>query len=235
MVSVGSIAALLIEPIQSAGGIIVPPVGYMKRLQQLCKEREILLIFDEAQTGLGRVGSNFAFELEAVVPDILCLSKTLGAGIPLAATVTSREIADSTRESGFSHYTSHASDPLTTEVGLAVVRTIVKDELASQADEIGEYLMTGLQSLQRRHQAIGDVRGRGLLLGVEIVTDRESKSPDKDLINRLSQRCFELGLNVNRVGGPLAVWRIAPPLTVSKQEVDQALEILDEAFTLECG
>ncbi len=235
VVSVGSIAALLIEPIQSAGGIIVPPDGYMKRLQQLCKEREILLIFDEAQTGLGRVGANFAFEQEEVTPDILCLSKTLGAGVPLAATVTSQKIADSTRQGGFSHYTSHASDPLTTEVGLAVLRTIVKDDLASRADEVGEYLMAGLQSLQQRHQTIGDVRGRGLLLGVEIVSDRETKSPDKDLINRLTQRCFDMGLNVNRVGGPLAVWRIAPPLTISKQEVDQALEIMDEAFALECG
>jgi 2,2-dialkylglycine decarboxylase (pyruvate) len=229
-VSVGSTAAVLVEPIQSAGGIIVPPEGYLKRLREWCDERSILLIFDEAQTGLGRVGANFAFEIEQVVPDILSLSKTLGAGVPLAATVTSSEIAAVTRERGFSHFTSHASDPLTVEVGLAVVRTLVSDELAARADRIGQYLMAGLRILQQRHEAIGDIRGRGLLIGVEIVTDRETRNPDKNLMTRISERCFDLGLNINRVGGPLSVWRIAPPLTILKSEVDQALEIMDEAF-----
>ena len=230
-VSVGSTAAVLIEPIQSAGGIIVPPAGYMKRLRELCDERSILLIFDEAQTGLGRVGANFAFEIEGVVPDLLSLSKTLGAGIPLSATVTSREIADTTRAKGFSHYTSHASDPFTAEVGLAVIRTLVADQLAARADDVGQYLMSGLRKLQEQHEAIGDVRGRGLLIGIEIVADRDTREPDKALMARLSQRCFKLGLNVNRVGGPLAVWRVAPPLTITKAEVDLALDILDEAFT----
>jgi len=230
-VSVGSTAAMLIEPIQSAGGIIVPPQGYMEKLRALCDERSILLIFDEAQTGLGRVGANFAFELEGVVPDILCLSKTLGAGIPLSATITSQAIAETTREKGYSHYTSHASDPLTVEVGLAVVRTLVSEQLASRADEIGQYLMSGLQVLQDKYESIGDLRGRGLLLGVEIVTDRDTKTPDKEYLARLSARCFELGLNLNRVGGALAVWRIAPPLTISKSEVDLSLEIMDEAFS----
>ncbi len=229
-VSVGSTAAVLVEPVQSAGGIIVPPNGYLKRLRAWCDERSILLVFDEAQTGLGRVGANFAFETEGVVPDILTLSKTLGAGVPLAATLTSPEIAETTRERGFSHFTSHASDPLTVEVGLAVVRTLVAGELAARADEVGRYLMSGLRKLQERHEAIGDIRGRGLLIGVEIVADRESKIPDRELMIRLSDRCFELGLNINRVGGPLAVWRIAPPLTITKPEVDQALEIMDEAL-----
>ena len=175
-VSVGSTAAMVIEPIQSAGGIIVPPEGYMEKLRGLCDERSILLVFDEAQTGLGRVGTNFAFEQQAVVPDILSLSKTLGAGVPLAATIASKEIADNTHEKGYSHYTSHASDPLTVEVGLAVVRTIVSEQLATKADEMGQYLMAGLQALQDKYESIGDLRGRGLLLGVEIVTDRQSKN-----------------------------------------------------------
>ena len=230
-VSVDSTAAVMVEPIQSAGGIIVPPTGYLQKLRELCDARSMLLIFDEAQTGLGRVGANFALEQEDVVPDILTLSKTLGAGIPLAATITSSEIADDTRAKGFSHYTSHASDPLTAEVGLAVVRTLVAGRLAQKADELGNYLMDGLRLLQEKYEAIGDLRGRGLLLGLEIVTDRDSKTPDKEYLNRLSERCFELGLNINRVGGPLAVWRIAPPLTVSKPELDQALEILDRAFS----
>jgi len=229
-VSVGSTAAVIVEPVQSAGGIIVPPEGYFKKLRDWCDARSILLIFDEAQTGLGRVGSNFAYEQEGVVPDIISLSKTLGAGVPLAATVTSDEIARVTRERGFAHFTSHASDPLTVEVGLAVVRTLVADDLAKRADEIGKYLMEGLYALQNRYETIGDVRGKGLLIGMEIVTDRTTHQPNKELMQRLSDKCFELGLNINRVGGPLAVWRIAPPLTITKAEIDQALSILEEAF-----
>ncbi len=229
-VSVGSIAAVIVEPIQSAGGIIVLPDGYLKKLRAWCDERGILLIFDEAQTGLGRVGANFSFEIDGVVPDIISLSKTLGAGVPLAATITSPEIAAATKQRGFSHFTSHASDPLAVEVGLAVVRTIVGDKLAARADDIGQYLIAGLKQLQDRHEAIGDVRGRGLLIGVEIVTDRKTRKPDKERMARISERCFERGLNINRVGGSLAVWRIAPPLTITKSEVDKALEIMDEAF-----
>ena len=229
-VSAGSIAAVLVEPIQSAGGIIVPPEGYLKTLRQWCDEHSALLIFDEAQTGLGRVGANFAFEIEGVTPDILTLSKTLGAGIPLAATITSPEIAEKAKQKGFSHYTSHASDPLTVEVGLAVVQTLVADELAKKAHEAGQYLMSGLDELAQRHEEIGDIRGRGLLIGVEVVTDRESRNPDKQRLEKINQCCFELGLNINRVGGPLAVWRIAPPLTITKPEIDQALNILDQAF-----
>ena len=148
-----------------------------------------------------------------------------------ASFATSDEIAQTTRERGFSHFTSHASDPLTVGVGLAVVRTLVANELAARADEMGKYLMSGLRELQDRFEAIGDVRGRGLLIGVEIVTDRVTRNPDKELMARLSERCYELGLNINRVGGPLAVWRIAPPLTITKDEIDQALSILDEAFS----
>lgn len=230
-VSIGSIAAVILEPIQSAGGIIVLPDGYLKKLREWCNERDILLIFDEAQTGLGRVGANFSFEIDEVIPDIISLSKTLGAGVPLAATITSDEIAKVTHERGFSHFTSHASDPLTVEVGLAVVRTLVSEKLAARADEMGQYLMDGLKSLQARHEGIGDVRGRGLLIGVEVVKDRDTREPDKERLNKITERCFQRGLNINRVGGPLAVWRVAPPLTITKNEVDQALEILDEAFT----
>lgn len=228
--SVGEEAAMIVEPIQSAGGIIVPPAGYLKRLQDACRQRGILLIFDESQTGLGRTGRMFGFEKEEVVPDIITLSKTLGGGLPLSAVVTGDAIAEAARENGFSHYTSHASDPLTAAVGLAVIDVIVGDALAERARTSGDYLKQRLADLQSRHPAIGDVRGDGLLLGVEIVADAETRAPGHDLIKTLSERCFELGLNVNRVGGPHAVWRLAPPLTISRDEMDQALEILDRAL-----
>ncbi len=232
--SVGEEAAVIVEPIQSAGGIVVPPQGYLGRLRELCDQRGILFILDEAQTGLGRVGELFAFESEGIVPDILTLSKTLGGGLPLSAVVASDAVAEMARERGYSHYTSHASDPFTATVGLAVVEVILGEKLTERAATVGQYLKDRLCELQRRHEAIGDVRGRGLLLGVEIVADRTTREPGHELIKALTERCFALGLNINRVGGPHTVWRIAPPLTISLNEVDQAVDIMDQAFKGRC-
>ncbi len=229
--SVGEIAAVIVEPVQSAGGIIVPPKGYLRRLRELCDQRDILLIFDESQTGLGRVGAMFGFEQEDVIPDILTLSKTLGGGLPLSAVITSSAIASQAKARGYSHYTSHASDPFTATVGLAVVNEILKESLHQRASKVGEHLKARLQGLQERHAAIGDVRGRGLILGVEIVADAATREPGHELINELTQRCFELGLNLNKVGGPHSVWRIAPPLTVSLEEIDQAVDIIESALS----
>ncbi len=228
--SVGAGAAVIIEPIQSAGGIIVPPPGYLARLGELCQERGMLLIFDEAQTGLGRVGATFAVEQAGVVPDILTLSKTLGGGLPLAATVTGPEIAADCRAKGFSHYTSHVSDPLTAEVGLAVLGVLITDRLAERAESLGGHLKDGLQALQQRYQSIGDIRGRGLLVGVELVTDRESRTPADGLLAAVTARCLELGLNLNKAGLSGSVWRIAPPLTISRDELESGLAMLDQAL-----
>jgi len=232
--SVGAGAAVIVEPIQSANGVIVPPPGYLRRLKEYCVARGMLLIFDEAQTGLGRVGTNFAFEAEAVTPDIVTLSKTLGGGVPLSATVTSDAIHTDAHTKGFNFYTSHVSDPMPAEVGLAIVRVIQAEHLAERAAAQGSYLMAGLAELQRRYESIGDLRGRGLLIGVELVTDRTSRVPAHDLMRRVTQRCLALGLNINKAGGPNAVWRLAPPLTIEHAEIDTALGILDQAMT-ECG
>ena len=229
--SVGQVAAVIVEPLQSAGGIIVPPMGYLKRLRAKCDERSILLIFDESQTGLGRAGKMFGFEYEGVVPDIITLSKTLGGGLPLSAVITSDKIAQMAKDNGFSHYTSHASDPFTATVGLAVVDTIIKEGLVERSARIGQYLKDKLLELQKRHDAVGDVRGHGLILGVEIVANRETREPGYDLIKVLTKRCFELGLNVNQVGGPHTVWRLAPPLTISESEIDRAVDIIDTSLT----
>lgn len=228
--SVGEEAAIIIEPIQSAGGIIVPPQGYLARLRELCDQRDMLLVFDEAQTGLGRTGELFGFASEGVFPDILTLSKTLGGGLPLSAVITSDTVAAAAKSKGFSHYTSHASDPFTASIGLAVVDVILTENLVERAASMGQYLQDQLAELQLRYEAIGDIRGRGLLLGVEIVVDPETREPGHELIKLLTDRCFQLGLNVNRVGGLHSVWRLAPPLTVSKTEIDQAIEIMDQAF-----
>jgi len=233
MASAGRPAAIIVEPIISAGGILVPPKSYLQALRRAADERGMLLIFDEAQTAFGRIGHRTAAEYFGVVPDIMSLSKTLGGGLPLAATVTTPAIEETIHQNGFTFYTSHVSDPLPATVGLAVLETLQREQLVERARSQGDYLRARLLELQQRHEVIGDVRGAGLLLGVELVRDRESRRPYHELGALTTQRCFEIGLSMNIRRRPErgSVWRIAPPLTVSSEEIDRAIAILDQALT----
>ncbi|MFD0304437.1 aspartate aminotransferase family protein [Streptomyces sp. NPDC127119] len=231
--STGSLAACLVEPILSSGGVIEPPAGYFAALLRKCRERGMLLILDEAQTGLCRTGTWYAFERDGIVPDILTLSKTLGAGLPLAAVVTSAEIEERAHERGFLFFTTHVSDPLVAAVGNTVLDVLEADHLDEQARSRGEFLRKGLDELAVRHPVIGDVRGRGLLLGVEFTTGDTDTSAGDALGARVTARCLELGLHMNIVqlpgmGGTL---RIAPPLTATEEELAWGLEILDRSLT----
>jgi 2,2-dialkylglycine decarboxylase (pyruvate) len=231
--SVGAPAAVIIEPILSTGGIVPLPDGYLARLKRHCEQRGMLLIIDEAQTALGRVGTMFAFEQHDVVPDLITLSKTLGGGLPLSATITTDQIESDAAAKGFLHYTSHVSDPLPAAVGRAVLRTVIAEDLALRAISIGARLRGGLEELQGRHEAIGDVRGTGLLLGLDLVRDRDTREPDERYGTAVTARCLELGLSLNIVkfAGLGSVLRIAPPLTISPGEIDLGLQILDQALT----
>jgi len=231
--SAGGLAAFIAEPILSSGGVIDLPDGYLPALLERCRERGMLLVLDEAQTGMGRTGRMFAHERDAMTPDVLTLSKTLGAGLPLAAVLTTSEIEERAHERGFLFYTTHVSDPLPAAVGLAVLEVLARARLADRALQAGRRLRDGLLDLQQRHECIGDVRGRGLLLGVEIVADRESRKPAPETGAAISRRCFELGLSMNIVQLPAmgGVFRIAPPLTVTDAELDLGLDILDRAIT----
>jgi 2,2-dialkylglycine decarboxylase (pyruvate) len=228
--SSGALAACIAEPILSSGGVLEPPAGYLAALATKCRERDMFLIFDEAQTGLGRTGDLFACERDGVVPDFLTLSKTLGAGLPLAAVLTTREIEEVCHQRGFLFYTTHASDPLPAAVGLAVLDIVVRDRLAERARTLGAYLQEGLRALQQRHECIGDVRGRGLLAGLDLVVDRVSKRPAPELAHRVAHTCLELGMMTSVVRGGFGIFRIAPPLTVTKEEIDLALDIFDMAI-----
>jgi 2,2-dialkylglycine decarboxylase (pyruvate) len=233
--SVGSLAALIAEPVLSTGGIIVPPDGYFRRVAELCSERGMLLVLDEAQTCLGRLGTMFGFEHDGIVPDLVSLSKTLGGGLPLAATVTTSAIADDCERKGFTHVTSHVSDPLPAAGGLAVLEAIAEEGLVELAGRRGAYLMERLAELQARHEQIGDVRGRGLLVGLELVTDRETKAPASDLGYAVTEECLTRGLSMNIVrtgssGGIANCFRLAPPLNVTELEIDTAVEILDASL-----
>lgn len=230
--SSGNLAAFIAEPILSSGGIIELPAGYMRALKTKCEERGMLLILDEAQTGIGRTGMMFACQRDGVTPDILTLSKTLGAGLPLAAVVTSKAIEEEAHERGFLFYTTHVSDPLPAAVGLKVLEVVERDNLVERANVAGARLRNGLLALQERFDCIGDVRGRGLLLGMEIVKDRATKEPAAELGSAITRECMRLGLSMNIVSlpGMGGVFRIAPPLTVRDEEIDLGLALLGNAI-----
>lgn len=230
--SVGSLAACLVEPILSSGGVVELPPGYLAALRDKCHERGMLLILDEAQTGLCRTGDWYAFQHDGVVPDILTLSKTLGAGLPLAAVLTSAEIEQQAHDRGFLFFTTHVSDPLPAAVGNTVLDVLTRDRLDVRARELGELLRRGLNELADHHEVISDVRGRGLMVGLELVDDRESGGADR-LGAAVTRRCAELGLHMNivQLPGMGGTFRIAPPLTASAAEIDRGLAILDTALT----
>jgi 2,2-dialkylglycine decarboxylase (pyruvate) len=231
--STGNLAAFIAEPILSSGGIIELPERYLAALKQKCVERGMLLILDEAQTGMGRTGTMFAFERDGVVPDILVLSKTLGAGLPLAAVMTTEQISQTADDHGFLFYTTHVNDPLPAMVGLKVIEIVQRDGLAARAAGLGDRLKRGLLSLKQRYPCVGDVRGRGLLLGVEFsALDRDEQHSARALSNAATDKALHLGLSANivRTGTSDGVMRIAPPLTASESEIDLGLELLDAAL-----
>ena len=233
MQSTGARAAVIAEPVISAGGVIVPPAGYFDALGEETRKRNMLLIFDEAQTAFGRLGHWFAASHLGVTPDLMTVSKTLGGGVPLAAVITNDAIEAKCHERHFAFYTSHVSDPLPATVGLAVLQTIEEENLLERSREMGDYLASRLVELQSRHEEIGDVRGMGLLRGIELVKNRETREPWHDLGALTTARCLELGLSMNIRRRPErgSVWRIAPPLTVARPDIDLAVTIFDQALT----
>jgi 2,2-dialkylglycine decarboxylase (pyruvate) len=231
--STGNLAGFIAEPILSSGGIIELPAGYLRALQTKCRERGMKLIVDEAQTGLGRTGLMFACQRDNVVPDLLVLSKTLGAGLPLSAVMTSDAIAEAAAARDFLFYTTHVNDPLPAAVGLKVLEIVRRDALAARATVMGERLRAGLRSLQSEFPWIGDIRGRGLLLGLEFIDeDAGRRRTAAALSDAVTDHALELGLSANivRAGASGGVMRIAPPLTVSETEIDLGLALLRQAM-----
>ena len=228
--STGELAACIAEPILSSGGVLEPPVGYMAALAEKCRERGMLLIFDEAQTGLGRTGHMFACERDGVVPEFLTLSKTLGAGLPLAAVLTTPEIEERCHERGFLFYTTHASDPLPAAVGLKVLEIVVRDRLTERARELGRVparRAAGPEAAPRVHRRRARPR---LAVGLDLVDDRATKTPAPQLAQRVARTCLDLGMMTSVVRGGYGIFRIAPPITISREEIDLALDIFDSAI-----
>ena len=225
------------EFIMGAGGVIVPPKDWVRAVARMCRERGILLLADEALTGLGRTGKWFAFEHFEVVPDIVTTSKALGGGIPLCAVITSAEIADTATQRGFAQSASHMGDPFQCAVGLANLEVIEKKNLLERAEAMGRILRQGLEELRMRFEVVGDVRGIGLLQGIELVKNKETKEPAPKLAGRVTLECLKRGLIIGGArpeSSESNVLRLAPPLIITEQEIAKALDIL-EASLQTCG
>jgi 2,2-dialkylglycine decarboxylase (pyruvate) len=230
--SSGSLAACVVEPILSSGGIIELPAGYLRRLKERCVERGMLLIVDEAQTGIARTGSMYAFERDGVAPDLLTLSKTLGAGLPVAAVVTTDDIEATCHDRGFLFFTTHVSDPLAAAVACTVLAVVERDGLVARAAELGSQLGDRLTDMKERYEQVGDVRGRGLLQGMELVSDKVAKTPADALGAQVTAACLDRGLHMNivQLPGMGGIFRIAPPLTIAEADLHLGLDILDESL-----
>jgi 2,2-dialkylglycine decarboxylase (pyruvate) len=224
------LAAVIIEPLPSAGGVIDLPPGYLPALKARCQARGALLILDEAQTGLAKLGTMFAFEQEGAVPDILTLSKHFGGGLSISATVTGDDIAARVVAGGLTFGHSHSADPIVCNAGLASLDLIVEENLPARAREIGGHVRKGLESLMDRHRLVGDLRGRGLLQAFELVRDRETKEPATAETARLADRCLEEGLLFSRRGKHMNVIRLVPPFTTAPAQVERAIGILDKVL-----
>jgi len=223
-----TVAACFIEPIQSDGGLIVPPAGFLRRLAAICARHGILTICDEVKVGLARTGRLHCFAHEGFRPDILVLGKGLGGGLPLSAVIGPAPVMDCA--TAFAMQTLHGN-PVCAAAGLAVLDTIGAEELVARAGVQGNKLRLGLERLKVRHPLVGDVRGRGLALGVELVTDRASRTPARAECAQVVYRAHELGLVLYYVGMRSNVLELTPPLVLADADIDQALAILEQALT----
>ncbi|WP_457935423.1 aspartate aminotransferase family protein [Mesorhizobium sp. 10J20-29] len=227
-ISPSEVAALFIEPIQSDGGMIVPPASYFEQVQEICRRHGILIISDEVKVGLGRSGKFHAFEHLGIDPDIVVLGKGLGGGLPISAAIGPDYIMN--HAAAFSFQTTHGN-PVCAAAALAVLNTIEQDSLTRNASEVGNHLMEALRDLRQKHRLIGDVRGRGLAIGIELVTDQMSRTPAKAEAAMTVYRAFELGLVAYYVGTKSNVIELTPPLTLTIAEANEGLTILDRALS----
>jgi 4-aminobutyrate aminotransferase len=220
-----SVAAIFVEPIQGEGGYVVPPAGYLKALRELCDRHGILLVCDEVQSGIGRSGKMFACEYEGIEPDILLSAKGLGSGMPIGAIIAKESVM---KWKPGAHGTTFGGNPVCCAAALATL-DIVEQELLPNVNKMGERLIAGARRLAEKHAVIGDVRGRGLMVGVEFVKDRATREPAPDVPHDLVERAFQKGLLL--LGCGKSSLRLAPPLVVDEYDVDTALRIIDECLS----
>jgi 4-aminobutyrate aminotransferase len=219
------VAAILFEPIQGEGGYVVPPPEYFQRLKKLADKYGILLIDDEVQSGIGRTGKWFAIEHWNIEPDILVSAKALASGLPLGATIAKSNVMDWI---GGSHASTFGGNPLSCVAANAVIDAIREEKLLENANKQGTYILKRLEELKEQTKIIGDVRGKGLMIGIEIVEDKESKKPSPKYSSEIMMRAWKRGIAIITCG--VSTIRIAPPLNITRELVDAALEIIEDVI-----
>jgi len=229
--SSGAIAAFIAEPMQGVGGVIELPPNYLRDAYSYVREAGGICIADEVQTGFGRTGENFwGFENHGVVPDMVVMAKGIGNGCPLAAVVTTKEIAQSMTQA--IHFNTFGGNPVSCAQGLATLEVILEENLQGRSKKLGKQLFSGLHALQEKYPCIGDVRGKGLMVGLELV-DGKDKTPAAKLTADVFETCKDMGLIIGKGGYNGNVLRIKPPMCLSEEDVAFMLEVLDEVFAKE--
>ena len=229
--SSGDIAAFIAEPLQGEGGIITPPLDYFKAVKKILDKYGILFIADEVQTGFGRTGKMFGIENFGVDPDIIAMAKAIAGGLPMGACIARKEIADS-YEAG-DHATTVGGNPLCCAAALANLDVLEGEDLVKQSAEKGEYMMKRLNELASDFPFIGDVRGMGLMIGVDLVKDPKTREADPDMAGRVRESCRNQKVLVGIGGAYGNIIRFQPPLVITQEEMDQALAALTVAFKAE--
>ncbi|WP_002148009.1 4-aminobutyrate--2-oxoglutarate transaminase [Bacillus cereus] len=231
-VSPEQVAAIVMEPVQGEGGFIVPSISFVKRLREICNQYGILMIMDEVQTGFGRTGKWFATEHFHIEPDIMTLSKSIAGGLPLSAIVGRAELMDIPGRGQIGG--TFAGSPLSCAAGLAVFEIMEEENLVERAQQIGNRIMSHLHQMQLKYEVIGDVRGIGAMVGMELVTNRITKEPAKELTVKLIEDFWKNGLISIGAGIFDNVLRFLPPLVISNEEIDRGFEIINESFEKLC-
>jgi alanine-glyoxylate transaminase/(R)-3-amino-2-methylpropionate-pyruvate transaminase len=227
--SPGQVAAFIAESIQGVGGVVVFPDGYLKHTYEHIRAAGGLCIADEVQAGFGRTGTHFwGFETQGVIPDIVTMAKGIGNGCPLAAVVTTPQIAAVLTKK--IHFNTFGGNPVVCAMGKAVLEVIEREKLQENSLKIGAYVLAGLEKLKDNYNLIGDVRGKGLMLGIELVKDRSTKEPAKAECAQVMENCRELGLLVGKGSLQGNTIRFSPPMCITQADADFMLAVFDEAF-----
>jgi 4-aminobutyrate aminotransferase / (S)-3-amino-2-methylpropionate transaminase / 5-aminovalerate transaminase len=230
---VDSVACVVVEPIQGEGGFVVPAEGFLPRIGDFCAANGILLVADEVQTGFGRTGRWFASEHEGLVPDLVTTAKGLGGGLPIGGVTGRAEIMDAVHVSGLGG--TFGGNPVACAAALGAIEALERDGLVERAREIGELVRPRLDALAARHEVIGDVRGRGAMLAVELVAGRDDPTPNPAALAAVVRRCHAEGVVVLTAGTYANVLRLLPPLVIGDELLTEGLDVLDAAFAAELG
>jgi 4-aminobutyrate aminotransferase len=222
------VACMILEPVQGEGGYIVPPKAWLQKVREICNQHQILLIFDEVQTGFGRTGDWFAAQTFGVTPDIMAIAKGIASGLPLSATVASKELMKQWPLG--SHGTTFGGNPIACSAALATIEVLKEEGLVENSRKMGRYVREKLEDIKQRHPVIGDVRSVGLMIGIEIIDPFTGEPNGKGLMNILN-KCLEKGVLFYFCGNSGEVIRMIPPLIVNKEQIDEGLRVLEEALT----